>query len=81
MTNIIKAVEAEVAKLYRIVAGTFREPDGSVKGVGDTIELADQDATTHSLSIELVTEPDETAKDPAAVPLPGAPTHHDDHDA
>lgn len=77
MSHIIQAIEAEAAKLYRIVEGSFRDTDGSIKGVGDTIELADHDAAAHGLAVTPVTsegeqEPAASLADKAAFQSPAA---------
>lgn len=52
-------------KQYRIRPGaSFRMGDGSVKGPGDVIELADEVAAQHANAVDEVT--DEAAAEPAA---------------
>lgn len=41
------APATSTAKSYRIVSGSFRDSDGSIKGIGETIELAPHDAERH----------------------------------
>lgn len=39
---------------YKILQGTFRDHDGSVKGEGDTIELSESFAADRPHELELV---------------------------
>lgn len=43
-----------MAKLYRIVRGSFRQHDGRLLSQGQTIELDDDVAAEHAARLELV---------------------------
>jgi len=62
-------------KKYDITEGTFRDSDGTVKGVGDTIELDDDMAAVHAGRVRLAPSESEekaTANDVQAPAQTGA---------
>lgn len=54
---------------YRILSGTFKQPDGTVLGAGEQIELASDVAAAHAAQLQRVQPPlppiDGTALQPA----------------
>lgn len=54
---------------YRITSGTFREPDDTIKGAGDEIEMGEDIARQHPNSLVLIDVP---AAEANAEPAPAA---------
>jgi len=53
---------------YRITSGSFREPDDSIKGTGDTIEMGEDVAALHPTRLQLLPDAQAVEKTPLDMP-------------